>query len=136
MAGAGRGRMAAAAWLGASLWAGSAAGGCSHGARFQPYPEAEIAGHRNAHDFRGQPLCQACHVPGNGLKGQPLAVCGHCHDVGHMRHPMAVPMRPTPEGLPLWDGTIVCHTCHDPHQRKAPLRKPFDDLCKPCHMRH
>ncbi len=117
----------------------AAACACSHGPRFEPFPAAEVAGHRNAHEFRGKPLCQACHVPGGGLKADPIAVCGHCHDVGHMSHPMAMPMREKPEGLPLRNGTVVCHTCHDPHdvkRNRAGLRYTGSDLCLRCHVRH
>jgi predicted CXXCH cytochrome family protein len=129
----------AALAVAAGAWLALTGAACSHGARFQPYPEAEVAGHKDAHEFRGKPLCQACHVPGNGLKAEPVAVCGHCHDVRHMNHPMAVPMREQPEGLPLWNATIVCHTCHDPHDVKgnpAGLRYAGKDLCLRCHLRH
>jgi len=134
------GRPWTAAWAAASGAVLSLAA-CSAAkvAEFTPYPAAEVAGVKNPHDYLGKPLCQSCHVPGDGLKAEPVAVCGHCHDVGHMNHPMAVPMKEKPEGLPLWNGTIACHTCHDPHdvkRNRSGLRFTGKDLCLRCHVSH
>jgi len=108
-------------------------------AEFHPYPAAEVAGVKNPHQFRGKPLCQACHVPGNGLVAEPVALCQGCHTWPHGGHPVAVPMEKAPEGLPLAAGKVACHTCHDPHDLKrnpAGLRFTGKDLCLRCHVRH
>ncbi len=130
----GRGALALGAALAAAL------GGCSRrGADFTPFPEAEVAGHRDAHEFRGRPLCQACHLPGDGLKADPIAVCSGCHHFAHGNHPVGVPAREARGDLPLWEGRLACHTCHDPHDvrsARAGLREPSPRLCLACHPGH
>lgn len=104
---------------------------------FEPYPAAEVAALKSPHDYKGKPLCQRCHVPDGRLTGEPSALCAGCHNLGHGNHPVNVVQRTPAKDLPLLaDGKVACHTCHDPHQRKSPLRKPFDDLCTTCHTRH
>jgi predicted CXXCH cytochrome family protein len=104
---------------------------------FEPYPAAEIAGVKTAHDYRGKPLCQRCHAVEGPLTAEPSALCAGCHKLGHGNHPVNVVQKTPASGLPLLaGGKVACHSCHDPHQRKSPLRKPFDDLCMSCHERH
>jgi predicted CXXCH cytochrome family protein len=101
------------------------------------YPEAEVAGVKDVHAYRGRPLCQGCHTAGGALAAAPNALCGRCHTFVHGTHPVDVEQTGGAEGLPLADGRVVCHTCHDPHptQPKAALRRAHDDLCSRCHLR-
>jgi predicted CXXCH cytochrome family protein len=104
---------------------------------FEPYPAAEVAALRSPHDYKGKPLCQRCHAPDGKLTAEPSALCAGCHALDHGNHPVNVVQRPPPDDLPLLaEGKVACHTCHDPHQRKSALRKPFDALCTSCHKRH
>lgn len=126
-----------ATWLAALTLA---AIGCSHRpvAEFEPYPEAEVAGARSPHAFRGAPLCQACHVRGDGLREDPVSLCHRCHAFHGQSHPTGVVQKGAAGGLPLWEGKVACHSCHDPHDvkgRKAGLRRAADDLCVACHHR-
>lgn len=104
---------------------------------FQVYPAAEIAGVRSPHDFRGKALCQRCHAPDLRLTNAPNALCRECHDVGHRSHPVEVVQKTSSGALPLLDGgKLACHSCHDPHQKRSVLRRPFNQLCKECHRGH
>lgn len=106
---------------------------------FVPYPEAEIAGERNPHLFRGKPLCQRCHRPGGELLAEPVALCRRCHRPVHGNHPVGVPAGTVPAKLPLDGGKIVCHTCHDPHDigtRASGLRIRAGEICLQCHVGH
>src|SRR6266545_712957 len=87
-------------------------------AAFEVYPPEEIAALKSP----------------NG----PNALCRECHRFGHGNHPVEVAQKTAMAGdLPLLTGgKLACHTCHDPHQQKPVLRKPFDDLCQTCHKRH
>lgn len=94
---------------------------------------------KNIHAYEGHPVCGACHLTRDRrLKGDPVALCSGCHQFTHRNHPVNVAIgkrsRP-PREVPLWSGRVACHTCHDPHDAKAALRLPFDDLCKQCHRR-
>lgn len=106
------------------------------------YPEAEVAGVKDPHAFRGQPLCQRCHqaAPGGPIGGAAVALCMECHPQRHSNHPVGVVHRTPAKDLPYVDaGRIACHTCHDPHDLKAQkkgLRLPFNDLCLRCHQQH
>jgi len=104
---------------------------------FEPLPGAEVAGVKDPHDHRGKPLCQRCHHPDGRLTAQPNALCAECHRFAHGNHPVEV-VQKTPAGdLPLLaGGRVACHTCHDPHQKKSVLRKPFNELCRTCHRPH
>ncbi len=106
-------------------------------AAFVVYPTDEIAGLKSPHDYKGKALCQRCHTPDLKLTSEPNTLCRECHRFGHGNHPVDV-VQKTPAGtLPLLaGGKLACHTCHDPHQQKAVLRKPFTQLCLDCHKRH
>ena len=112
------------------------------GRRFVIYPEGEVSGVRDVHEFRGQPLCQGCHVGGSRqLQAEPVALCLRCHVAEHNSHPVKVEQRaPMMRSLPLAPGNRVgCHSCHDPHVAQRPghgLRLPFNDLCTSCHAGH
>ncbi len=106
-------------------------------ALFTPYPAAEVAGVKDPHDYRGKPLCQRCHALDGKLAADPNALCAECHSFRHGNHPVAVIQKKPAPGLPLLaDGRVACHTCHDPHQKRSVLRKPFNELCRTCHGRH
>lgn len=135
----------------AVLAAAVVAAGCAPGARtgspagdaappkalFEPYPVAEIVGVKDPHDFRGKPLCQRCHLQDGKLTADPNELCAGCHSFNHGNHPVNVIERKPVKDLPLLaGGKVVCHTCHDPHQKQRVLRKPFNELCTTCHRRH
>lgn len=107
-------------------------------ASFTDYPDEEVASIRYVHAYRGAPLCQACHEGKDGaLRAPPTQTCTRCHAEMHGSHPYDIP-QPHPEQctLPLHDGMITCHTCHDPHDtrtQRAGLWAPFNELCQRCH---
>lgn len=104
---------------------------------FEPYPAAEIAGVKDPHAYKGKALCQRCHQLDLKLTNQPDALCRECHRFGGSNHPVDVVQEPAVDGLPLAAGSkVACYTCHDPHQKKTVLRKPFDQLCQSCHSIH
>ncbi len=109
-------------------------------ARFDPIPESQALHGANPHDHGGKPLCQRCHRPGEaGIVDEPIALCARCHDPARMKHPFGVPPSTAPGDLPLADGRIVCHTCHDPHDvkaRRSGLRLDYGALCARCHVAH
>jgi acyl-coenzyme A thioesterase PaaI-like protein len=129
-------------------------------ARFVVYPEAEVAGVKNPHNFRGRPLCQACHRAQGQLAHEPVRLCARCHSKLHRGHPVAVKQQGAPpRGVPLGGGgAVVCHSCHDPHlvtdraalaaarkqgldQRRLfalqhGLRMTVSELCVRCHPGH
>jgi predicted CXXCH cytochrome family protein len=127
---------AVAAALAASLASARAA----ERVEFAPIPDVDAAHVANPHDFRGKALCQRCHVRGEDrLSVDPVSLCGQCHDAARMKHPYDVVQPVPPAGLPLAEGRIVCHTCHDPHdvkKRRAGLRLAYVELCLRCHERH
>jgi predicted CXXCH cytochrome family protein len=105
------------------------------------WPEAEVATVKDAHDYRGQPVCQRCHTGKDGaLQTEPIALCKGCHPQRHGNHPVGVVHKPPAQDLPYGQGdVIVCHTCHDPHDlktRRKGLRLAFNDLCLRCHQQH
>ena len=110
------------------------------GTRFEPYAEAEVATVRNVHNYRGKPLCQACHVQNGDLKVDPVALCSSCHRFDMHNHPVNVVQKTRAEGVPLWEGKVACHSCHDPHDvtknRKGLRVASADELCLRCHVRH
>ena len=126
-------RLAAlAAALGALAFAG-----CVKPA-FVPYPDAVAATAKSPHDFRGKPLCQACHLPGQAaLRDDPVKLCRGCHSFHGGNHPIEVVQRNPAPGIPLLaGGRVACHSCHDPHDWKRNpkgLRFPADELCIRCH---
>jgi predicted CXXCH cytochrome family protein len=110
-------------------------------AEFTPIPDSPELHGANPHSFRGKPLCQRCHRPGEaGLTDEPVALCARCHDPRNMKHPTGVAQAAAPTDLPLAaGGRVVCHTCHDPHDVKAHksgLRMEYAALCLRCHVRH
>jgi len=104
---------------------------------FEVYPAEEVAAQKSPHLYKGKALCQRCHLPDLKLTKGPNALCQECHRFGHRNHPVEV-VQKTPAGdLPLLaGGKVACHTCHDPHQQKSVLRKPFNALCRTCHQQH
>ncbi len=132
----GRARLAAAV-------AGAAAVACAGGLAFRSYPEREVAGVSNPHDYRGKPLCQRCHPDRRAGVADPLALCLRCHQREHgvhpQGHPLGMELADEPERLPLWRGRLACHTCHDPHDvtsHRAGLRMDTTPLCLQCHRRY
>jgi predicted CXXCH cytochrome family protein len=102
-------------------------------------PPAVAAQVKNVHAHEGHPVCGACHLTRDRrLKADPVVLCSACHQFTHRNHPVNVAIGKrarAPRDVPLWVGRVACHTCHDPHDGKAALRLPFDDLCKQCHRR-
>jgi predicted CXXCH cytochrome family protein len=106
-------------------------------ALFVPYAPAEIAGVKDPHDFKGKALCQRCHYLDGKLTAEPNALCAECHRFSHGNHPVEVVQKTPVKDLPLLaGGRVACHTCHDPHQKKSVLRRPFNELCRSCHRPH
>jgi predicted CXXCH cytochrome family protein len=108
---------------------------------FTPYPESQVAAVRNPHAYQGKPLCQRCHLPGDGgLTSGAISLCVSCHAFGHGNHPVDVVQKQPARDLPLLEGgKVACHTCHDPHDLKrnrAGLRLGFSELCLRCHTSH
>jgi predicted CXXCH cytochrome family protein len=115
---------------------------CAHGkkAEFLPVPDAEAAQVTNPHEYNGAPLCQRCHERGEtGTVIEPVSLCAGCHDSSKMKHPWHVEQRGGAGPLPLVEGKVVCHSCHDPHDvKKYPhgLRAEYTALCLNCHKKH
>lgn len=66
--------------------------------------------------------CDACHAPMH--KGDPptaiawagdgpIATCERCHDYEHHEINLVPEATAAPKSFPLYDGRVVCHTCHD-----------------------
>ena len=106
-------------------------------AAFEAYPAAEVAGVKNPHAYQGKALCQRCHQPDLALVADANALCQQCHRFPHKNHPVDVVQKAASGNLPLLaGGKVACHTCHDPHQAKVVLRRPFNLLCTDCHKGH
>ncbi|MBL0277590.1 MAG: cytochrome c3 family protein [Anaeromyxobacter sp.] len=136
-----RRRLAVAAVLLGSAGCATLFGPRRPAAEFTPYPAEQVAGVANPHAYQGKPLCQRCHVPGDGRLNSPaVALCRSCHVQRHSNHPVEVVHKTPAPGLPyLPGGLIACHTCHDPHdlgRQPKGLRLPFDQLCLACHTQH
>ena len=58
--------------------------------------------------------------------------CLDCHPRALPTHEMARPER-MPEGLQVYDGKMICTTCHDCSIGICTLRKETPDLCQSCH---
>lgn len=104
------------------------------------YPEAEVSGATNAHEYKGAPLCQRCHASPDGkLRTKEPDLCYECHAAAKMTH-VGMVQSPPPKTLPLAEGgRIICHTCHEPHDVKAHkygFRADYVALCLECHKRH
>lgn len=93
----------------------------------------------NPHNDSEKKYCKICHIE-NSVKiyGEPSRLCLRCHPMGKNDHPLGVKLG---EGiqtwLPLWlNREVVCHTCHDQHnktQQRFMLRTEFNKLCRECH---
>ncbi len=105
---------------------------------FVAYPPSMIAGVKDPHDYMGKALCQRCHTTDLKLTNAagPNELCKECHKFHHSNHPVDVVQKTKVTELPLAGGKVACHTCHDPHQKKSLLRKPFNELCLVCHKGH
>lgn len=104
------------------------------------YPDAEASAVKNAHDYKGAPLCQRCHASPDGkLRTKEPELCYECHAAAKMTHVGKV-RNPAPATLPVQEGgRIICHTCHEPHDVKAQpygFRAPYATVCLECHKRH
>jgi predicted CXXCH cytochrome family protein len=132
------GQRAAAALLGIALGVTACASAAAR-PLFVRYPEVEAAHVKNIHLYQGRPLCQACHEDGlPRLLAGPVGTCLRCHQVSHTPgHETGRLLERTEKvGLPLPDGRVVCHTCHDPHdlaREPSGLRLPSKALCLECH---
>ncbi len=130
------------AWLAVVVVACATAPKPPAGRAFVRYPELEAAHVKNAHAFRGQPVCQACHRgESEALLDGPVRTCTRCHQARHTPgHESGTPMDPLRSGgLPLADGRVACHTCHDSHDVKKHrfgLRLPLRQVCLSCHPGH
>ena len=104
---------------------------------FAVYPAEQVAGVKDPHDYNGKALCQRCHLPDLKLAADANDLCAQCHKFRNHNHPVNVVQKTAVTELPmLAGGKVACHSCHDPHQKKNKLRKPFNDLCVVCHKRH
>jgi len=91
------------------------------------------------HNDSQRKFCYICHLE-NSVKtyGDNVQLCLRCHPMGRNDHPVDIPAGELKTWLPLSEGRIVCHTCHDQHnktQEKAMLRTGFNRLCRECHNR-
>jgi len=105
----------------------------------------EGAAFKNPHNFAKKEFCEYCHkgVPPE-LTFDPVTTCARCHpgNVGNhpvTKHPVGVkPSIHIPRNLPLTkDGTLVCYTCHDHHNKtynQYMLRVEYFKLCASCHV--
>lgn len=87
----------------------------------------------------------AGHPDGEEATGGPSQDCLACHAAAKndlLPHPLDVPVLGRvpglAEGLPLWNGTLTCLTCHQGHRGKSGtspfnLRQAPPDLCGACH---
>lgn len=98
----------------------------------------------NPHYYKVKSLCALCHTAEPPeLSFDPVTTCAKCHDGYIVNHPVAGhPMGKVPEAgvsvvMYLSDeGEMVCHTCHDPHNRlrhQNMLRIPYFQICASCH---
>jgi predicted CXXCH cytochrome family protein len=101
----------------------------------------------NPHDYGIRSHCILCHTAEPPqLSFDPVTTCTKCHEgnVGNhpvVRHPLGkVPKSALPASMPLSpDGEMVCHTCHDPHNRlrhSKMLRAPYLRICALCHREY
>ncbi len=99
---------------------------------------------KNPHKYGVKSSCSACHTSElPELAFDAVSTCTKCHDGYIVNHPVAGhPMGKVPEAgvstamyLSI-EGEMVCHTCHDQHnrlKRKSMLRVPYFHLCVSCH---
>lgn len=99
---------------------------------------------KNPHDYRAKSSCVACHTAElPELSFDAVSTCTKCHEGFIVNHPVAGhPIAKVPETSISTvmhlssEGKMVCHTCHDQHNRlKRPkmLRVPYFRLCASCH---
>ncbi len=99
---------------------------------------------KNPHNYSVKTNCSVCHtLEPPELSFDAVSTCTKCHEGYIVNHPVAGhPMAKTPEAgvsgvMHLSsEGKMVCHTCHDQHNRlKRPkmLRVPYFKLCVSCH---
>lgn len=105
----------------------------------------EGAAYVNPHNYAKKELCSLCHKDEPPrLHFDQITTCAKCHEANLRDHPIArhpigkAPAINTPGKLPLGkNGQIVCHTCHDPHNRSGSvrmLRVSLQELCASCHV--
>jgi len=98
----------------------------------------------NPHNFVVKKYCSSCHTEKPPeLSFDAVTTCTKCHPENIGNHPVARhPLGKkagidVPGLLPLTaDGRLVCHTCHDPHNRsmhRKMLRVDYFKLCASCH---
>lgn len=111
------------------------------------YDDIALAHVKDPHRHRGpsgQPelVCQACHVAQTpALLQGPVATCQRCHPTRHTPgHEAGTPLPASRVGsLPLVEGRLVCHSCHEPHdvqRQRYGLRLPLTPLCRSCHPKY
>lgn len=67
-------------------------------------PEADVKEWKNAHDYKGAPLCQRCHVSQAGkLRAKEPDLCHECHPGTTMTHVGKI-QDPPPATLPVEEG--------------------------------
>ena len=99
---------------------------------------------KNPHDYGVKANCSACHTAElPELSFDAVSTCTKCHEGHIFNHPVAGhPIGKVPEtGVSVVmhlssEGEMVCHTCHDQHnrlKRKNMLRVPYFKLCASCH---
>lgn len=108
--------------------------------------EEEGAAFKNPHNYSRKDFCEYCHKGGMPpeLTFDTVTTCARCHpgNVGNhpvTKHPVGVvPKIHIPRNLPLTkEGTLVCYTCHDQHNRtgnRYMLRVEYFKLCASCHV--
>jgi len=98
----------------------------------------------NPHNYVVEKFCAACHTDRPPeLSFDAVTTCTKCHpaNIGNhpvSRHPLGKKAQiSVPKALPLTaDGEMVCHTCHDPHNKsthRRMLRVEYFALCASCH---
>lgn len=118
---------------------------CPSEGRCAPEPNGLGAVYVNPHNYAKKELCSLCHKDGPPtLLFDQITTCAKCHEASLRDHPISrhpvgkVPMIAMPGKLPLdKNGQIVCHTCHDQHNRSGSvkmLRVPLQELCASCHV--
>ena len=101
---------------------------------------APEGGDRKFHQSKEKKDCLQCHK-GNGdaLKPEMAGICVSCHKTQKEKdHRIGIPAgEKRAKNLPLEDGKVTCHTCHDPHgsRFRAYLRTRPEDLCSSCHIK-
>ena len=99
---------------------------------------------KNPHDYGAKSSCVFCHTAEPPeLSFDAVSTCTKCHEGYIANHPVAGhPIGKVPEaGVSVVihlssEGEMVCHTCHDQHNRlgrKNMLRVPYLKLCVSCH---